>query len=512
MSVYNRCHAFGQPDPDPDPSTPPPTKRRCTAKTPAALHEELHGPGPSAPAMVTVHHVWIDVSRFDPRAPVLPSKLSDMAMTCLRSWSGHPQVVWIYSAIEPLAIPGLTFKSLAAFMPVGMAAFMLAGNIPVQLLKDIMSMHILHSHGGIFADMDIMWLGRAVQLDGHGYLFPEEPHGRRTGAFLGRSNVYPNLAMFAMPKGSGLAISLANGWEDHWLAHAHAVLNGIKPAVDTWESSQNWMWNTRSLQVRLAKVPQLFLAYRPPIMFCPLSKNLTLETFDTLEQMAEHAPCLANDLAADYVQPSMATIAKHSVCINLWHRQRTDSLLQEKVIAHCAGIRLQNLGLSDITTTINQVDAAITASVEQVLVVLGKPVGHTVIGFVYAMFESPWLKQILGPTVVDVDGAHGFPWGCIGRGPWVGPPISASHWCGTLLYIALTMLCSPDHERLSKPDGSNPRAVATPCAGPAVDAALDFAGSMDNGAWLGVTNPVQAMVPWLMSHYNHHCDYTWPSA
>ena len=76
--------------------------------------------------------------------------------------------------------------------------------------------------------------------------------------------------------------------------------------------------------------------------------------------MAEHAPCFANELTIDYVQPSMATIAKHSVCINLWHRQWTDSLLQDKVIAHCAGIRLQNLGLADITTTINQVDAAKT--------------------------------------------------------------------------------------------------------------------------------------------------------
>jgi hypothetical protein len=42
-----------------------------------------------------------------------------------------------------------------------------------------------------------------------------------------------------------------------------------------------------------------------------------------------------------------------------------------------------------------QVDKAITDYMEAVFKLLGRAVGHTVIGFVFAMLDSPWLRALL---------------------------------------------------------------------------------------------------------------------
>ena len=136
--------------------------------------------------------------------------------------------------IEPLAIPGLTFKSLAAVMPVGMAAFRLAGNVPVQILKDIMSMCILHKCGGLFADMDIMWLGRVVQLDGPGYLFPGGTPWQEILCVRWPQQCLPQPGNVCHAQGFRPGHIIGQVLDDRWLAHAHAVLNGTKPAVVIW--------------------------------------------------------------------------------------------------------------------------------------------------------------------------------------------------------------------------------------------------------------------------------------
>ena len=524
MSFWSRCTGAPVPDPAGHPSP------QDTGHGDEVKRRRIHGklprvPPPDPPTVTTVmmaHRVWLDLSVIESRSMIhsakLPSKLPDMAITCLRSWSPQPQLLWTYSAIEDYSILGLTVMALNTLMPGAMVAFMLAGNVPVQFIKDMLSMRILHQCGGLFMDMDIYWLGRPIQLSDHGYLFPEEPHCRQTGLWLGRVHRYPNLAMFAMPAGSEVAKALAHRWEDHWYTHAHAVLAKKKAAVDPWESDHGWMWNTRALQSAIAHDPKLKSAYRAPIFFCPWSKALTLELFNNLEVGEAQAPCLDNDLAIPYVQPCVKTIAMHSMCMNLWQRQWTEPGLQVKVLAQCAGIRSHNLGLDrgvpkDMANNMaTQVEKAITAHFENLCLLLGRAVGHTVLGFVYAMFEAPWLQALLReePRTCVPDGAHGFIDGCLGQGPWAGPLLSANHWCGALLYLAITLLCSPDHERSKQ--GSHPRAMATPQTGPAVDKALDFAMGLDCDAWPGVKLPVQAMTPWLLSHYNKKCDYTWPMA
>ena len=80
--------------------------------------------------------------------------------------------------------------------------------------------------------------------------------------------------------------------------------------------------------------------------------------------------------------------------MNLWERQ-WDPALKAKVIAQCVGIRSQNLIKYTEDAMATRVDRAIIASMEAVLNFLGKAVGHTVFGFLFAMMECPWLQDIL---------------------------------------------------------------------------------------------------------------------
>ena len=394
MSFMARCAALGHPDDDG--AGHPVKRRRLRSKTLAAALCQQQVP--TLPKAI-VHRLWLDLSVIEALGTPVPSKLPDLAMTCLRSWSPQPQVLWTFSEMEEHGIPGLTVKYLSCFMTAATVAFMLAGNVPVQFVKDILSMYIIHQCGGLFLDMDIYWLGRSVQLHGHGYLFPEEPHGRRTGTFMGRAHRYPNLAMFAMPKGANTAIVLAQLWETYWFGHALKVLTEEIAPVDQWSCNHRWMKNTRDLQAHIARNPELEAAYVAPIYYCPLSKTLTMAVYDTLAMREAHEPCLVIDLSQDYVQPSVKTIATHSVFVNLWERQ-WDPALQAKVIVQCVGIRSQILIRYTEDAMATRVDRAITASMEAVLNFLGKAVGHTVFGFLCAMMECPWLQDILegGPV------------------------------------------------------------------------------------------------------------------
>ena len=160
------------------------------------------------------------------------------------------------------------------------------------------------------------------------------------------------------------------------------------------------------------------------------------------------------------------------------------------------------------------VNDALTEHIEIMCSLLGRAVGHTVLGFVYAMFESHWLQGLLkgGPWGTNSDAARGFPGGCLGQGPWVGPAISASHWCGILIYVAIVLLCPTEGDEKDMSGTSHPRAIATPQRGPAVNSALDFAMRLDGNAWPGIPRPVEAMLPWFLSHYNSKGSFAWPLA
>ena len=70
-------------------------------------------------------------------------------------------------------------------------------------------------------------------------------------------------------------------------------------------------------------------------------------------------------------------------------------------------------------TMATDIDKAITTHFETLRLLLGRAVAHTVLGFVYAMVDSPWLQALFKqkPRTCFPDGAHGFVDGCFRPGP-----------------------------------------------------------------------------------------------
>jgi hypothetical protein len=398
-------------------------------------------------------------------------------------------------------MPGLTVKTLHHFMSLARVTCMLAGNVPVQCIKHILSMYIMYQCGGLFTDLDIYWLGRPIPIGACGYLFSEEACDDHTASSAHHN---PSLSMFAMPKGADIAMYLADRWDNYWFHHAHHVIIGEKPAVELVGTNHEGVHDTHGLQAQIAEAPQLVEAYKPSIICCPLSDRLTMDIYNVMKLQEGHVPSVGNNLAIDYVEPSIQTVARTSVCIKIWHQQ-WPLPLQAHILTECLRMRCQNIGVYPTDIMAKQVDIAITSSIDTVLMLLGKAVGHTVIGFVFALRDCHWLQGLLkgGLGTWEPHHAEWVPESCTDHGLWTGPPISADHWCGALLYLALCLLCFTGH-------ASNPRTMAAPCRGPAFDRAVNFAIGIDKDAWHGIQMPVLAMSPWLLSHYEHHRDISWP--
>jgi len=219
-------------------------------------------------------------------------------------------------------------------------------------------------------------------------------------------------------------------------------MTGQSPAEDVWECDHGWIWNTRSLQGVIAKSNMLTAAVKAPI-FLPFAKNLTLVMYDTLALKAAHEPSLLNNLADDYMPSSMKTIAMNTDFINVWQRKWTEPLLQDKVVAEGTRVRSQSLNLDRCCDMAKCVDRALTEHTGTLCSLLGREIGHTLLGFVYAMFDSSWLQVVLqgGPWPFDSETATGVSRSLPRPGSMGRTSFCARHWCGELLYLAIILLC-----------------------------------------------------------------------
>jgi hypothetical protein len=213
---------------------------------------------------VTVHHVWIQADG----ATTIPSILSELCMLALRSWQPMRQIVWAFAPVA-VGITGVSVRHAGHLMPPAQVAFWIANGVPVQMIKDVLSMRAIAREGGLFADLDVMWLGRPLSIAPSGYLIPVEPHSRSTGKVFGRAERYPTLALFAMPKGSDLASQLDRMFTQRWHTHACEFAKSKDP-VPVNESSKKWMANTRDFKDAIKGNPE-YMEYRPPISCMPWS-------------------------------------------------------------------------------------------------------------------------------------------------------------------------------------------------------------------------------------------------
>jgi len=394
-----------------------------------------------------------------------------------------------------------------------MVAFLLAGDVPVQIIKDILAMQALALHGGAFMDLDIFWLGRALEPKANGYLLPEEPHARRTGLPMGRSYRYPTLAMMIMPKASHAAMSLSQMMLKHWKDFAmKSMANPGAEPVDWPRVHSGWMWNTQKLRVMFEEDMDLARSLSTPLLHCPWNIKLTMAMFMAAVADTTSAPVMETVLEEDYVQPSLLSVARHGVTVNLWARQ-WDKRLQLAVLAKCWNIRAINLGLvspGHIRGAAADVEACLAMQHQHLIEMMGKPAAFTMLGFCYAMLESGWCQDLLagGPqpgTYHPVD--MGIPGSAVGQGPWMGPTIHSEHWVGLLLLLAMQVLGGDSCQGSSMDIGHQPGPLVSACRAPGnnAEAARKWARSLGCGQW-GARHPfpVTSLMPWFACHYNRH--------
>ena len=187
-------------------------------------------PGP-ANALI-IHHLWVNMAQ-----EAKPDMgMSSVNLACLKSWIPQQQWLWTYSTTGAAdlhaIVPGLEIRDAREIMGPGVVLSLLAGQVPIQIVKDIFSMQVLAMRGGMWADLDMYWLGRHIPVHESGYAFSLEPHSRPATSYMGRSTDRVTLALFALPKGAHLAVKCHTEWLCKLLKWAYDNYDDAIPPID----------------------------------------------------------------------------------------------------------------------------------------------------------------------------------------------------------------------------------------------------------------------------------------
>ena len=350
--------------PDPDPAAPQPAQdvtapqgaqdievapaNAPAAAAPPARRRKLTKTKPKGREGDTVHHLWLPVGAFPTTEEAKPGKVPLPAgeLACLASWQPHPQILWTYTEIDlpPALAPAVLLAPLDDFMPSTMARWLLAFGVPVQMVKDILSLMILHAHGGLFTDLDVFWLGRPVPKP-EGFTFGDEPPSQVAGAVKGRQWNAVHLGLLGMPKGHPLPKELAEKFLQYW---TQVALRGVEVGCPAEETTQrkDWMHNTKLLSSRVAACPRLAACVQVPLTLLPLTRRMSLRQFEDLAAAAAEEAAVTSDGRVDitvpYRLPSLALMAQRSCTVNLWLRHWPEPL-QHAVLKWRAATRSANL-------------------------------------------------------------------------------------------------------------------------------------------------------------------------
>ncbi len=287
------------------PLTPPSKRVRLRSKMPAWASLAQDG---------VIHHLWIDGSGEQE-----PPGLSDECLECLQSWVPRLQCLWLYADLPLPSWPGLRKCDLQCILPRGRAQWLLLNNVPVQVVKDMLSLRILARHGGIFTDLDIFSLGREIPLR-DGYVFTQEPETGLQGTRKRKVSLL-SLQFLGAPVNTCLA-GVGKHMERLWHAYAKKVLNKKCEPKDWRKKHTLWMRNTRMFSDFVRANDSLSQAVRPPIYHLPLGASCrNLPPFDAGDDGAR----------VDYAQgeePSRASMVRHSLTLGIWARQWPPELKQ----------------------------------------------------------------------------------------------------------------------------------------------------------------------------------------
>ena len=298
-----------------------------------------------------IHRLWINMGPVDEEpAASFRLQLGPLGLQRLKTWQPCVQWFWVYYMAESekvwleAEVKGLEVKFIGAFLlhPNAVAALLACGT-PLQFIKDIFSLKVLHAYGGIFADLDVVWLGVRFPVSKAGYMFGLEPHPRESGAFMGSTKERLTLSILAAPKDSEPIYSMYHKLLTHWQNFALDVFSGKKQALQIgtgWH--KDWMWNTNVVTLIVKKHPTLLAAVHKPVVLRPFPKALSAAGLShAVEGLVDHEVLhRPTDMSQPYACPSLATVAQYSVVIDTWERQwdaDVQVLVLEWVECHRAG-------------------------------------------------------------------------------------------------------------------------------------------------------------------------------
>jgi len=239
------------------------------------------------------------------------------------------QHLWLYGGtaegpdIAEMAchIPGVVVRELSEIMEHKVCNHMLRFNVPVQFVKDELSMGILFKEGGVFTDLDV--LGLRVPLPwatGHeGYLFSMEPeHVNRPVRCKGYCCV--SLSVVGLPAKSDLAQKCRDEFRELNAAHADKIQRNQRAEIPWHTTHAMWMRNTKLFSGAVVESGKFVRADADPLRFCPMAKTAT-----TLPLKAGGGAPLKLTSGL-YHPPSRESITQFSFTVNTWIRQWGEEL------------------------------------------------------------------------------------------------------------------------------------------------------------------------------------------
>ena len=407
-----------------------------------------------------IHHLWVNLGA------VKSAFMPELELRCLGSWQPMEQWLWTYDleAAEPMAadIKGLHCKDAAQLVEPGVALSLLASGVPIQIFKDMFSMRVLAEHGGVWADLDVFWLGKPLPIHGSGYTFALEPHTRPAGQFMGRKSPRAHLGLFAMPKKAPLAMDMYQKWFLKWRAWA---MKQDPSHPFNWKSEDGWhrwmdntnMFSNHALKLAKTKSGEPCVVQQPWV-FMPLALTfMGLTDIDmAMETTSSSASPPVIDCAQPYPSPTVADMALHSCTVNLWTRQ-LEPHVQAKLMEVLMTLRWTALNkhTPELEVPLNdpghdKVDA-VTAAINEfrhdVLEVMGMARGHQLLAYAHCLATHPFVSALLRTggrsTTAAFPGDGGYPQAVCGIGPWRGREPTASVWASLFLWMGVR-LCHRD--------------------------------------------------------------------
>ena len=252
--------------------------------------------------------------------------VSPTAVQSLRCISPHPQILWTYDrdSVTSLAasIPGLAICSASLLLDWDLASALVTAGLHLCLLKDWIAALAIYNAGGLFLDLDYIWLGRQLPLvDGLAFgtepikLLPPQRLPRRRFTVLGQA-VRLNVGLLAGPKASQCfahwALTLHRYWHgklQQWVAGRNCVARGRNHPL--------WLSNTDCLHDYIVQH-----ALQPCLL--PVHKVAPWPLWMT-DYLAP------GSTSYGYKLPDLAIIQQEGLFVNLWESQWLASAGGERV-------------------------------------------------------------------------------------------------------------------------------------------------------------------------------------